>query len=139
MNVIFSESRNLGISLIFPAMGFTFIAFMAASDITGSRLLAGSVAFVSILLFYALWRRIVRSITSDEQSVCLETNGVAKKIDLAIEQKISVIRGPLSKSVLIVVRSRGSWKCSMFWTAFVESNVGDYESTIREIEAMTRT
>jgi len=93
---------------------------------------------VPVTVFYVLWRKIVRSIASDEQSVLLETNCGAKKVNLVGEQKISVIRGPLSKSVLIFVRDGMSWKHSVFWSAFGGSNVGDYESTVREIKAMTR-
>jgi hypothetical protein len=138
MKVIFHDTGNLGVSLFFPAFGFAFIGFMATMDVAGSMLLAGSVAFVPVTVFYVLWRKIVRSIASDEQSVLLETNCGAKKVNLVGEQKISVIRGPLSKSVLIFVRDGMSWKHSVFWSAFGGSNVGDYESTVREIKAMTR-
>jgi hypothetical protein len=131
--ILIPESRNLSVALFFPAIGFTFITYMAIKDITGTTLLAIFLAGLVCSFFIFLWCSVVRSINRISDDVTFAMNANSKKVYLPDMYKIKVVRGPLSRSVLIIMWSKKRAMPAFIWSAFNDSSVGNYNATIQAI------
>jgi hypothetical protein len=130
------ESKNLTLPLLFPAAGFAFIAYILIEEATGRRSLAFFVVAVVFLLFIALWRSVAQSIVRAGDDVIFVRNGGVKKLHPFDTRKISVIAGPLSRSVLIIAWPKRGLIPIFSWSAFNQSSAGDYMATICAIRKL---
>lgn len=132
-DIVISESSNLSFALLFPALGFSFISYMGVKDLGGNGYFSLLAASLAAAFFFKLWQAVLCSVCRTENGVELSANGSRKIISLSEVRKISVVAGPLSRSVVVVIWLQKRRLPFFRWTAFECSNVGDYKATIAAI------